>query len=98
MCRLSSVKTTIRSADGRPEGVSLFLFGSVLNGSLNSDIDLLCVYDEKKLTSKEVYGALVPFFRGLEHHFGSRIHPVILTEREELQVQFIETEGCVFVV
>ncbi len=98
MCRLTSVTNRIRDTVERPDGVSVFVFGSILEGSLNSDIDLLCIYDAARISPSEVYGTLRPFFRDLEVHFGSRVHPVILTESEEAQVRFVETEGCLFVV
>lgn len=97
MSRLTNVTNRIRDAADRPDGVSVFVFGSLLEGSLNSDIDLLCVYDAKRISSKEIYRKLKPFFQDLEGHFGARVHPVILSENEEQEVRFVATESCLFV-
>jgi predicted nucleotidyltransferase len=97
MCRLTNVTNRIRDAADRPEGVSFYLFGSILDGSLNSDIDLLCIYDARRISSKDIYGRLKPFFLALQGSSGSRVHPVILSEIEEQEVRFAETESCLLV-
>ena len=94
MSRLTQIKRRLHDVDNIPNGVRFYLFGSVLHGSIESDIDLLCVYDAVELPPENAYTKLQPLFADLQARFGSPVHPVLLTNTEEQQVQFIETEYC----
>jgi predicted nucleotidyltransferase len=98
MSRLTQIRKSLADAEGLPNGVRFYLFGSVVDGSLGSDIDLLCVYDAEALPPEKAYTDLKPLFDHLHDRFGSPVHPVLLTNSEEAQVNFIESEECVPVV
>jgi len=67
-------------------------------GATDSDIDLLCVYDEKKLSPCDTYKRLRPLLADLHSRFGSPVHPVLLSIAEEDEMGFIKTEHCIPVV
>ena len=95
MSRLTQIRQRLNDAEGHPKGVRFYLFGSVVDGSIGSDIDLLCVYDAAELPPENVYAELRPLFNDLHALFGSPVHPVLLTNTEEAQVHFIESEECI---
>lgn len=95
MSRLTQIRNRLRDAEDLLKGVRFYLFGSVIDGSIDSDIDLLCVYDNTELSPEDVYVWLQPLFNDLHARFGSIVHPVLLTNAEEAQVHFIESEECV---
>ena len=97
MSRLTQIRKRLADAEGLPSGVRFYLFGSVIDGSIGSDIDLLCIYDAQVLPPENAYAKLKPLFDDLYDRFGSPVHPVLLTNREEEQVRFIESEECVSV-
>jgi predicted nucleotidyltransferase len=98
MSRLTAIKQCIVEAGNRPDSVRFYLFGSVIDGSMGSDIDLLCVYDADSLPPDQAYAKLMPLFKNLSGRFGLPVHPVLLTNTEETQVRFIDSEGCISVV
>lgn len=98
MSRLTQIRKSLADAEGLPSGTRFYLFGSVVDGSIGSDIDLLCVYDAEEIPPENAYAKLKPLFDDLHDRFGSPVHPVILTNSEEAQVRFIESEECVPVV
>lgn len=95
MSRLTRVRQQINGAKSLPKGVKFYLFGSILIDAPKSDIDLLCVYDATRTQPKDVYSLLEPLIVELRDLVGTSIHPVILTEAEEQEVCFIESERCV---
>lgn len=97
MSRLLLIKKTINENVNLPDGVRFYLFGSVINASITSDIDLLCIYDPAYLAPNQAYVALQPIFLDLRQSFGCPLHPVILSEAEEREVCFVESEGCISV-
>jgi predicted nucleotidyltransferase len=97
MSRLTQIKKLISDAGDIPDGVQFYLFGSSLRGLVQSDIDLLCVYDAARIAPESAYSILNPLFEMLYSRCGSPVHPVILTKAEEIQVRFIEAEECVLI-
>jgi predicted nucleotidyltransferase len=97
MSRLIQIRTLLAAAENVPKGVRLYLFGSVIQGSIDSDIDLLCVYEARILRPAHAYSQLRPLIDDLKARIGLPVHPVVLTTTEEREVRFIESEGCVFV-
>ena len=95
MSRLTQIRKRLADAEDHPDGVRFYLFGSVVDGSIGSDVDLLCVYDATELSPENVYGKLQPLLDDLQTRFGSPVHPVVLTNTEEAQVNFIESEECI---
>ena len=98
MSRLTQIRKRLADAEGIPNVVRFYLFGSVVHGSIGSDIDLLCVYDAGELPPENAYAHLQPLFDDLRDRFGTPVHPVLLTNSEEAQVQFIESEECIPIV
>ena len=94
MYRLTEIKKRLKEAENLIEGTRFYLFGSMIKGPIGPDIDLLCVYDEKKLPPDATYRRLQPLFEDLHSRFGSGVHPVLLTTAEEDEVGFIEAEHC----
>ena len=97
MCRLTILRDRVRDAVDRPNGVSVYVFGSTLKGQAESDIDLLFVYDPRKIFPRAIYTGLRPFVRRIEASLGASVHPVVLTIEEERDVGFIESESCVLI-
>jgi predicted nucleotidyltransferase len=95
MSRLTLIRNRIDDAEGIPKSVRFYLFGSILEDSIGSDIDLLCVYDAEEINPRDAYTILQPLFEDLHSRFGSPVHPVVLTQTEEQQVCFVETEECI---
>jgi len=93
MCRLTILRDRVRDAVDRPNGVSVYVFGSTLKGQAESDIDLLFVYDPRKIFPRAIYTGLRPFVRRIEASLGASVHPVVLTS----DVGFIESESCVLI-
>jgi hypothetical protein len=94
MWHLRKVIRSMGEGGDIPEGVRVFSFGSALDSFGFRDIDLLCVYDVDRIEPGAIYGQLRPLFEGLRARYGVRVHPVVLTEREEREVEFARREGC----
>lgn len=93
-----NVKERLKSAAGLPDGIRLYMFGSSLEGTADSDIDLLFVYDSNKIHPIEIYHQLERFFSEVQSLVGRPVHPVVLSVLEEEQIQFAKNEGCVPIV
>ncbi len=69
-------------------GLSWYLFGSTLkNISRANDIDILITYnqDQESTMIREHLKSFV---------FTLPVHLVLLTEQEELELEFVQTQGC----
>ena len=90
-----NVKEKIRSVGGLPDGIQIYLFGSALEDEHDSDVDLLFVYDTVIIDPKDIYAQLEAYFGEVASLVGRHVHPVVLSVKEEKQIQFARNEGCV---
>ena len=75
-----------------PNGADAFVFGSAKNSVSPSDLDVLIVYDSTKIAPERASYMMTPFLVRLASAAHLKVHPVILSQSEELQVRFAETE------
>lgn len=75
-------------------GIQLFLFGSARDKKTPNDIDILLIYpDNKRVTQAiELKKMLKSYLQDLN---GIEIHMVLLTVRENEDINFIKKEGAV---
>lgn len=75
-------------------GVQLYLFGSARFSNVPNDIDILLVYsDDRRITEVlEIKKLLISFLQELN---GLEIHMVLLTIRENEEINFIKKEGAI---
>jgi predicted nucleotidyltransferase len=75
-----------------PDGIQVWVFGSAKDSADPCDLDILVVYDPAKLEPERACYAMKSFFARLAHAAQLKVHAVILSQLEELQVRFVETE------
>ena len=85
-----SVKSVIDNAEGLPERVEVYLFGSACHHEGPNDIDMLFVYDSAVVPCDAAYRAFTPLMHEVEHMLRIPVHAVVLSVEEARDSRFIE--------
>ena len=86
-----SARNAIADAESHLDGFRVFLFGSARYKDKPSDIDLLFVYDPTRIAPQLAYQQLRPVFHAVSLATGCPVHPVVLSQIEEHETEFIES-------
>jgi len=87
---MRSVRNAVQNARGLPDGVQVFLFGSVCYRDHPNDIDMLFVYDASLLPPRSAYGAFRPLMAEIEAMVDIPIRSVVLSQDEARESGFVE--------
>jgi len=74
------------------EGLKFYLFGSSMNSSTFSDIDLLIEYDDRKFNISSALELRVEIAKSLRKEFETEVDICLLSTTENNQTQFIIKE------
>ena len=71
------------------------MFGSALRSQRPRDLDLLCVYDPKRVVPSAAYGQMRLLVRALSDALNTPVDPTILSDSEAVETDFESQEHCV---
>lgn len=78
-----------------PEGWRVFVFGSALCSQRPSDLDLLCVYDPKRVVPSAAYDQMRLLARALTDALNAPVDLTVLSNSEAVETDFVSKEHCV---
>ncbi len=83
MKRTEVVEQIRKKVEAMPENVTVILYGSEARGDArpDSDIDLVVVVDQEKITEKESQEIIYPLF-DIEYQTGILINPVVYLKKQ----------------
>jgi len=78
-----------------PEGWRVYVFGSALCSQQPSDLDLLCVYDPKRVVPSAAYDQIRLLARALTDALNAQVDLTVLSDSEAVETDFVSKEHCV---
>jgi len=88
-------KDKLSIATAVPEGWRVYVFGSALCSQQPSDLDLLCVYDPKRVVPSAAYDQIRLLARALTDALNAQVDLTVLSDSEAVETDFVSKEHCV---
>jgi predicted nucleotidyltransferase len=77
------------------QGLSIYVFGSILHNSNGNDVDILFVYDDKIFEPRCIYDIIKPIQLKIGNYFQKYVHLMVLSKNEAYKSNVFSRFECI---